>query len=423
MRRWPHAVLWVALAGCDSGAEVAAMPVADAGFDQIVLPATEATLDGSGSFDPDGRDLSYRWTLVSKPAASSETLTAASTVSPRLLLDVDGYYVVSLVVSNGERESLPDVVSLLASSTTNFPPLADARCAAPTAGCATSHGAEGRVHGNQSSDPNGDPLTSFQWSQVLPGECASKCPGMAGCAPIPELVSWTQSNDTLGIFTAPADGIGFLVLQLAVSDGALTGTDCIAFESTNTQPFAIISPAPPASRAEGQVFALQGTPDSDSDAADWPNLVYEWTHEPAGVFVNYDPSPAANPVNVDVRGLTAGTTVTFTLTVSDPWESSNPCGTDPAFCGGRTWCGSVSVLITGVAINDGQTCSFDSQCASGNCECTNANCTGLRCRANPCFCEFDAGGGCDGTDFLNDGVTDPEDCDTGGMTCQAGVCQ
>ncbi len=69
---------------------------------------------------------------------------------------------------------------------------------------------------------------------------------------------------------------------------------------------------------------------------------------------------------------------------------------------------------------NGQSCTLDGDCASGNCECTDAACTVRLCRAQACFCDFDsAGTGCDGQ--LADGVDDPGDC-AGTSSCYNGTC-
>src|SRR5437667_3200965 len=52
-------------------------PIADAGPDQVGVPAGTITLDGSGSYDPDGDPLTYQWTQVSGPNVS---ITGANTV-------------------------------------------------------------------------------------------------------------------------------------------------------------------------------------------------------------------------------------------------------------------------------------------------------------------------------------------------------
>jgi hypothetical protein len=52
-------------------------PVADAGPDQIGVPAGTITLDGSGSYDPEGDPLTYQWSQIAGPAVS---ISGANTV-------------------------------------------------------------------------------------------------------------------------------------------------------------------------------------------------------------------------------------------------------------------------------------------------------------------------------------------------------
>jgi hypothetical protein len=53
-------------------------PVADAGPDQIGVPAGSITLNGTGSYDPDGDALTYRWTQISGVAVSISGSNAAT---------------------------------------------------------------------------------------------------------------------------------------------------------------------------------------------------------------------------------------------------------------------------------------------------------------------------------------------------------
>ena len=62
---------------------------------------------------PNGDNLSYTWTLTSKPAGSNATLAAATSAQARLTPDLPGNYVASLVASDGKR------LSVAATSTVN----------------------------------------------------------------------------------------------------------------------------------------------------------------------------------------------------------------------------------------------------------------------------------------------------------------
>lgn len=52
-------------------------PIADAGPDQIGVPAGLITLDGSGSYDPDGDPITFQWTQISGPGVSLSGATTA----------------------------------------------------------------------------------------------------------------------------------------------------------------------------------------------------------------------------------------------------------------------------------------------------------------------------------------------------------
>jgi len=101
------------LAGCGGGGGNIP-PVANAGSIQNVTTGTLVTLDGSASSDANSDPLIYSWTLTSKPAGSTATLTGAATVAPTFTADVAGTYIASLVVSDGAMNSAPATVSIVA---------------------------------------------------------------------------------------------------------------------------------------------------------------------------------------------------------------------------------------------------------------------------------------------------------------------
>jgi hypothetical protein len=89
-------------------------PVADAGGNQVVLVGDTVFLDGSGSYDANGNDLTYSWSLVDKPEGSSAELSFPAAVDPIFVADMEGIYTVSLVVNDGIVDSDPSNVTILA---------------------------------------------------------------------------------------------------------------------------------------------------------------------------------------------------------------------------------------------------------------------------------------------------------------------
>lgn len=83
---------------CDEG-----IPIADAGPNQEVVPNTVVTLDGGGSIDPSGQDLSYQWQVTSRPDASSATIADPTSKTPTLLADLAGTFTVCLTVNNEDQ--------------------------------------------------------------------------------------------------------------------------------------------------------------------------------------------------------------------------------------------------------------------------------------------------------------------------------
>lgn len=82
-------------------------PIASAGPGRQVMPGDTVVLDASGSADADHDPLQYRWSLVSRPAGSSASLSSATATSPTFTPDAYGTFVVLLVVSDGEDVSDP----------------------------------------------------------------------------------------------------------------------------------------------------------------------------------------------------------------------------------------------------------------------------------------------------------------------------
>jgi hypothetical protein len=89
-------------------------PVADAGPPQRVPTGSTVTVSGARSRDPNGSPLGYVWSLVSRPAGSAAVLASRTGSSTSLLADVDGVYVVGLVVNDGTSDSAAVTVAISA---------------------------------------------------------------------------------------------------------------------------------------------------------------------------------------------------------------------------------------------------------------------------------------------------------------------
>jgi len=131
------------------------VPVAAAG-DDIGIESRTVQLDGTQSYDPEGYSIGYAWSFASKPTGSVAQLMDANTATPSFFADLDGDYVVELVVTDAlGRSSAPD--SVLASFA-NVPPVAD-----PGPPQSVRAGDSVLLDGTNSDDVNGDALT-YQWS-------------------------------------------------------------------------------------------------------------------------------------------------------------------------------------------------------------------------------------------------------------------
>jgi mono/diheme cytochrome c family protein len=195
-------------------------PVADAGSDQAVETGTGVMLDGTGSSDPDGDPITYSWSM-NVPDGSTAMLSAADTATPSFTADLDGEYVATLVVNDGELESPPGMVTVSASTTpppANQSPVADA---GPDQKVET--GAEVTLDGSGSSDPDGDPIT-YSWSLKGPDGSTAALSGADAAAPTftpdvdGEYVAALVVND--GELDSDPDSVTVAAATIVVLDGA-----------------------------------------------------------------------------------------------------------------------------------------------------------------------------------------------------------
>lgn len=96
-------------------------PIANAGEDQTASVDDLVELNASASFDANGDSLTYVWSLISKPSASSATLSSTEDAISHLSIDAAGDHVVQLIVSDGVVSSRADTIVI---STSNSRPVA-----------------------------------------------------------------------------------------------------------------------------------------------------------------------------------------------------------------------------------------------------------------------------------------------------------
>jgi hypothetical protein len=95
-------------------------PVANAGGNQLAIVDQLVLLDGSGSYDANNDPLTYNWDMVAKPKGSISTLSDPLAVNPDFVPNVNGWYLISLVVNDGELDSDPDNATILAIDANNI---------------------------------------------------------------------------------------------------------------------------------------------------------------------------------------------------------------------------------------------------------------------------------------------------------------
>ena len=252
--------------------------------------ATEITLNGSDSSDPDGDALDYTW---SQPSSQSIDLSSTSSASTTFTAANPGTYTFTLTVDDGSLANSAEVILEIAQANR-----------APTAIISVSPDHDGMsplktetevtLDGHSSSDPDGDEL-NFAWSQ-------------------PSSQSIDLSSDSASATKFTATTAGIYTFTLNVNDGEFedSSTVTLEIEQANRVPIASISvnPDPDSTTLTTETeVTLDG---SDSSDPDGDMLAFSWS-QPNGQSIDlssiYTSSTKFTTPISD--------TYTFTLTVSD----------------------------------------------------------------------------------------------------------
>jgi hypothetical protein len=303
-------MLLIFLVGCSSGGSSGSgtnlgkailnlSPVADAGTDQTVNVGEMATLDGTGSYDPDENyPLTYEWQIISQPGGSTASLSGPDSSNPTFAFtaDLPGEYTIQLMVTDSlDMASEPSIVVV---STFNSMPVADA-------GPDQHFDNEGiiiQLDGSQSFDPDGDPIT-YAWSITTK----------------PPLSSANLSGSTAVNPTFVADLLGTYVIELVV-------TDDLGLESVPNEVIVTSGNVKPVADAGGNQVVLVGNivylDGSGSYDANLDPLTYSWdmVSKPKGSLAILIAPDTVDPnFEPDTQGI-----YILSLVVNDGFLDSDP---------------------------------------------------------------------------------------------------
>ncbi len=267
-------------------------PIADAGPDQVIVHiGTTVFLNASGSYDPDGDPISYKWWLT-KPADSTATLEGFYTATPSFQADKYGTYELRVAVSDKWGARSEDVVVV---SFDNVAPMADAGMSGTAVVNQTV-----TLNGSASYDANSDPLT-YQWALTLFPE------GSTAAIVNPTAVNPVFVPDLPGLY----------VVQLVVSDGKLNS-------NTSTVQVQVISQQSAAMYAINAIIESVGSLESgDLKNANMKNALINKLNAVIATIEAGNYGEALNKLQNDVLEKTDGCAIGGVLDPND-WITSCP---------------------------------------------------------------------------------------------------
>ncbi len=200
------------------GSNTAPIAVATVQDEQGILYVNQSIhLDGSASSDPEGDELTYRWSISSQPGQSNPVLNSSILIRPTLITDIAGTYVLTLIVNDGELDSDAAVLNLEVTVQNpydeNHKPIANA-------GDDQTSGINDIFHlsGEASTDEDVDDILSYRW-EIISKEDGSQA---------------TLSDEQTVSPQFIADTVGSYKLQLIVNDSKIDSEpDYVLINMTN----------------------------------------------------------------------------------------------------------------------------------------------------------------------------------------------
>ena len=242
-------------------------PIANAGLDQLNAETnTVVNLDGSASYDPTSKGLTFSWNMNVQPVGSNIFLTSISETES-FTPTVDGTYEIELKVNNGTYIS-SDIVIIKSKTTVPIANAGDNQNVLVNTSVT--------LDGSSSSDPSSLPLT-YTWS-VVSG---------------PSSVTLSDINAIKPTFTP--DAVGEYEISLIVNNGSKNSVADTVLITANP-----LGNLPPIANAgldqtisTGSVVTLNASASSDPDNGPSP-LTYLWT-EPAFSDATLSNTTSPNP--------------------------------------------------------------------------------------------------------------------------------
>lgn len=264
-------------------------PVPIAGPDQTVDERTVVTLDGSGSYDPDGERLLYGWQQLAGPPVDISgnydtpmaTFTAPAVTSDTVLT-------FQILVSDGSPYR-GDTVDITVRNV-NHAPVAQA-------GSAQSVNEHQLItlDGRGSSDPDGDTLT-YTWEQT------------AGPSVVLRDANTAQPSFTPEV---PVDSV--LTFKLTVRDGQFSSTDSVSITVRDVNRIPVARAGADQWVDERTQGVLDGSESMDPDADTVLTYAWQQLEGPPVQLTGADTARSA----FSAPEVTTNTKLVFELTVSD----------------------------------------------------------------------------------------------------------